>query len=133
IRRMVQHHFDDDANPTLVRGVQKSLEVVQCAVGGVDGTIFRDVISIIAQWRRKEGHQPDSIDSEILEVIQFLRKPAKITDSVAAAVVESTDVNLIDNGILVPEHVLRENQGLTSSGDFRRCPYQRTEVRFYVN
>ena len=49
IRGVVQHHFNDDAQAAIVRRGQKSFEVLERAVTGMNGGVVRDVVAIIAQ------------------------------------------------------------------------------------
>lgn|SRR5579862_731734 len=110
IRGMVEHHLDNDPNAALVGGFEKRLEVIQSAVVGVNGSIIRDVITVVTQGRGKKGHQPNRIDAKFLEIVQFLGEAAKIPDSIPRAVVESTDVDLVDDSVFVPERILRKYQ-----------------------
>src|SRR5690349_6188145 len=107
VRGMVQHHFNDDANAALVGRIEKSLEVVEGSVGGIDGTVIGDVVSVIAQGRREKRHEPDGIDPEVLQVVEPLRQSAEIAVSVARAVVKSPDVDLINDRVLVPKPCLQ--------------------------
>ena len=59
IRGVIQHHFDDHPDTTLVGSFQKCLEVVQRAVTGMDRSVIRDVVPVIPQRGREERHQPD--------------------------------------------------------------------------
>ena len=72
----------------------------------MDRAVIRNIVAVIAQRRRKERHQPESINAELLQVIQFLSESAEIPDAVPRTVIERTDVNLIDDRVLVPERVL---------------------------
>jgi hypothetical protein len=71
----------------------------------VDGDVIRDVVAIVAQGRREEWHEPYRADPQFLEVVELPFKPLKITDAIPVAVVESADVDLIDDRVLVPKHI----------------------------
>src|SRR5579863_3498519 len=107
---VVEHHLHDYLYPALVGGGQKSLEVVECAIVGMDRSIVRDVVSVIAERRRKERHQPQRIDTQFLQVIQFLREPAEVPDPVTIAIAKSADVHLVNNRVFVPKPVLRQSR-----------------------
>lgn len=47
-----------------------------------------------------------------MEVIQLLSQSGKIADAVIIAVVKSTDVQFIDDRVLVPERITRAAAGL---------------------
>ena len=115
VRGVVQHHFDDDADSALVRGVQETLEIVQGAVAGMDRGVVGDVVAVVAQRRREKGHQPDGVDAQILQIIQLLREAAEVADAVAVAVVKRADVDLIDDRVLVPKRLVDRRQKLLRS------------------
>jgi len=94
--------------------LKKSFEVIEVAVTGVDGKIVGDVISVIAQGRGKERHQPDGIDTEFLKMVELLGQAAEIADAVAVGVEKCADVDLVDDCVLVPELVLRRGQSFFS-------------------
>ena len=94
--------------------LEKYLEIIESAVAGVNRTIVGDIVSVIAQRGREEWHQPQGCDAKVLQVIQFLGEPAKISDAVRIAVVEGPNVDLIDDRVLVPERVLGQCQNYLS-------------------
>src|ERR1700692_4359792 len=71
----------------------------------MDGVIIRNVVAVVSQRRRKEWHQPYGIDPECLQVIELLLEPGEITNAIPVAVVESSNVHLIDDRVLVPKGV----------------------------
>jgi hypothetical protein len=71
----------------------------------MDSVVIRDVVAIVAQRRGEEGHEPYRADPQFLEVVELRFKPWKITDAIPVAVVESADVDLIDDRVLVPKHI----------------------------
>src|ERR1700675_2156606 len=77
----------------------------------MDGSVICDVVSIVAQWRGKERHEPYRADPQFLEVIELLFQPLKITDPIPAAILKSTNVYLIDDGVFDPKNHLIEAQG----------------------
>ncbi len=69
--------------PRSCAALRKSLEVVEIAVAGMDGSVVSDVVAIVAQRRGKERHQPDGVDAQFLQVVELLGQAAKIADAVA--------------------------------------------------
>ena len=94
-------------------GLKKTLEVFEIAVTGMDGSVIGNVVAVIAQRRGKEWHQPDGVDAQFLQIIELLRQAAKIADSIRIGVVKRADVDLVNDGVLVPELVLRQGQKLS--------------------
>ena len=122
---VVQHELGDHAQPPLVRGGEERREVVHRAVHRVDAVVVGDVVAVVAEGRRKGGQQPQRVDAERFEVIELARQPPEIADAVAVAVEERLDVELIDDGVLVPEwvagaHVSAPRSARTAIGESRR-------------
>src|SRR5579871_4962148 len=107
---MVQHHFHNDSDSTLVGGRQEALEIVQRSVDWVNGSVVGDVVTVVAQGRREEGHQPYRVDSQIPQVVELLGQSLEVANAISVAVVKRTDVDLIDDSVLVPKRVLFECQ-----------------------
>ena len=110
---VVEHHFDDHPYAALVGSLEKRLEVLESAVTRMDRTIIGDVVAVVAQRRREKRHQPDSIDAQFLQVVELLRQAAEIADAVRVAIEKCADVDLVDDGVLVPELVLRHGQAFS--------------------
>ena len=94
-----------NTDSALVEANQEAAKILQCSVAGMDGIVIGDVVTVVAQRRREEGHEPYRADPQFLEVVELLFEPLKIADSVPVAVVESADVHLIDNRIFVPKGI----------------------------
>src|SRR5579864_1314550 len=71
----------------------------------MNGVVIRDVIAIIAQGRGEERHEPYGADPEFLQVVELLLEPGEITNAIPVAVVESSNVHLIDDRVLVTKGV----------------------------
>src|ERR1035441_10469532 len=71
----------------------------------MDCVVIRDVIAIVAQRRGEEWHKPYRAGPQFLKVVELLFKPWKITNAIPVAVVESADVDLVDDRVLVPKHI----------------------------
>ncbi len=99
---VVQHQLGDDAQAAPVRLAQKTLEILQRAVRGMNVGVVGDVVAVVAQRRRTEGQEPDGGYAEVLQVIELLREAAEIADAVGNAVEEGAHVNFINDGVFVP-------------------------------
>ncbi len=82
---------------------KEGLEVGQRAVRGMDGGVVGDVVAVVLQWRRIERQEPDDVDAEVLEVIEFARQTFDVADAVGVRVEERLDVGLVDDCVFVPE------------------------------
>src|SRR5215207_5210855 len=68
--------------------------------------VIGDVVAVVLERGREERQDPDAGNAELLEVVQLLDQPPKVADAIAIAVVEGTDVELVDDCVLVPERVV---------------------------
>src|SRR5215469_16718476 len=71
----------------------------------MDRAIIRNIVAVVTKRRREKGHQPNGVDAEILQVIEPLRQSTEVSVAVAAAVIKSADVDLINNCVFVPKRV----------------------------
>jgi hypothetical protein len=60
-----------------MRGGDERSEESQVAIARMDVVEIGDVVSVVAQRRRKERLQRDAIDSQRLKVIQLVGQPRK--------------------------------------------------------
>ena len=104
-RRVVDDELGDDLQPARVRGVEEAPEVLQRPVALMHAFVQRDVVPVVPQRRRVEGQDPDRRDAERLDVVQLLRQPVEVADAVASAVVERTDVGLVNDCVLIPQRI----------------------------
>src|SRR5215469_73239 len=71
----------------------------------MDRAIIRNIVAVVTKRRREEGHQPNGVDAEVLQVIEPLRQPTEVPVAVAAAIIKSADVDLINYCVFVPKRV----------------------------
>jgi len=67
--------------------------------------VIRDVVAVVLEGRWVERQEPDRCDAEVLDVVEFLRHPAEIADTVGYAVAKGAHVDFVDDGVLVPGDV----------------------------
>ncbi len=108
---VVQDHFHDHAYAALMGRLQETFEIFKIAVAGMDRGVIGNVVAVVAQRRRKKRHEPDGIDAQLLKVVELLRQTAEIADSIRVGIEKCADVDLVDDGVFVPELVLRYGQG----------------------
>jgi hypothetical protein len=68
--------------------------------------VVGNVIAVILLRRRIEGHEPDRIDPEVADVAEFGGQPLEIADAVVVRIEERLDVELVDDGVLVPKRII---------------------------
>ena len=102
VGRVIHDQIGDDAQAAGVGRVEKSLEVLDGAVGGMDAVEIGDVVAVVAQGRRVHGQDPQAVDAEVPYVVQALGQPGEVSDAVPVGVAERLDVDLVEDGVLVP-------------------------------
>src|SRR6202011_988871 len=80
-------------------------EIFRGPESGIDGAVVVNVIAVIAAGRGVERQQPQRGDAEVLQIAELFGQASEIADAVIVAVGEGFDVELIDDGILVPKLV----------------------------
>ena len=103
---VVDDQFGNHLEAAPVRLAHEVLGVGARAVLRVHVAVVGDVVAVVAEGRRVEGQQPEGVDAQVLQVVEFLREALEIADAVVAAVEEGLDVQFVDDGVLVPERVV---------------------------
>src|SRR5581483_8790424 len=102
---VVDDQLGDDAQAAPVRFLYEVAEVVTSPVLRVDVVVVGDVVAVVAPRRGVERQQPDGVDPEVLDVLQFAGEAAEIPLAVIVAVEEGTDVRFVNDSILVPKWI----------------------------
>ncbi len=110
---VVHDEVDDDAHAALVGGVDEFHEVGEVAELGEDGGVVGDVVAAVAQGRLEEGRQPQAVDAQPLQVVEFGGEAFEVADAVAVAVLEGADEDLVEDGAFEP---------VAGPGPWRGCP-----------
>src|SRR4030095_4056952 len=105
IRSVIDDKLDDDAQIPIVGRCKELFEIVKRAVARMYIFIIGDVVSIIAQRRWEKGEKPETGDTQILEIVQFLDKAWKVSDSIAITIEERLHVRFVDDRVFVPEWI----------------------------
>jgi len=113
VRRVVQHHLHDDPDIPVMCGIEKGLKILDGAVARMHRRVIRDIVSIVFKRRRIERHKPKRADPQLLQISQLLRQSGEVSNSIGIAVIKRADMQLIDNGVFVPEIVVPQRQRWT--------------------
>ena len=89
-----------------VRLADEVADVGAGAVVGMDVVVVGDVVAVVLERRGIEGQQPEGVDAEILQIVELFGEALEVADAVAVAVAEGLDVQLVDDGVLVPERIV---------------------------
>ncbi len=103
VGRVVDHQVGDDADAAGVGGLGQRLEVGDRADRGVDLAEVGDVVAVVLERRGVDRHEPEAIDAQLLKIVELRRQPDQVAVAVAVGVEEAADVDLVKDGVLVPE------------------------------
>src|SRR5262249_34069274 len=118
---VVEDQLGDDPQPPPVGLLQQSLTVVRPPVPGVRIRIISAVVAGGPQRRRVKRQQPQRGDPEVLQVVEFLDQPAEIPLPVTVTVAESPYMDLIEDGVFVPQWILFEGKIVALPSTHRRA------------
>ena len=67
---MVQHQVDDDMDVPLLALRHEVVKILHGTVLGIDGIVIGYII-LMVRGAGMNGHQPDALDSQVLQIVQF--------------------------------------------------------------
>ena len=103
---MVEDQLGDYPQTAVMGRLHKVPDIRERPVVGVDAGIVGNVVAVVLQGRRIEREEPNTGDSEVLQVIQLFRQPANISSAIPVAIVKCPDMQLVEDGIFVPTRIL---------------------------
>ena len=110
---VVEHHVQHQADAAPVRLADKLLQILHRAVARVNGTVVGHIIAVVALGRGEERRQPEIVNAQVGEVVQFRGDALQIAEAVTIRIHEGFRVNLVDNFIFKIIH----GTHLTKSGN----------------
>jgi hypothetical protein len=99
---VVEHQVGDDPDAAGVCLVDERDEVGDGAELRRDQVVVADVVSAVTAGRVVERRQPDAIDAEPLQIVQFGRHAGEVAVPVRGGVVTGLYEHLIEDGALEP-------------------------------
>ncbi len=103
---VIDHELDHDLHVSVVSGIEEGFEVFNRPITGIDGHVVGNVVAIIPERGREEWQQPQAGHAEVLQIVELLHQPWKVTDAIVVAVHERPDVQFINDRVLIPEGIL---------------------------
>jgi hypothetical protein len=74
----------------------------------MDAAVVGDVVPVVLQRRRVERQQPDRRHSEVGDVVELLEQSTEVAVAIAVRITKGFDVELIDDGVVVPGRIRRQ-------------------------
>ncbi len=100
---VVDHEVGDDADAAGVGGLGQRLEIGDGADRGMDLAEIGDVVAVVLQGRGIDGHEPETVDAQLLQVVELGGQADQVAVAVAVGVMKAAGIDLVKDRILVPE------------------------------
>ncbi len=89
-----------------MRRFDKGFEIGHIAVHRLHVVVIGDIVAVVLEGGGVKGEQPDGVDAEVFQIIEFFYQPLKVADAVGITIVEGADMHLIDDGVFIPERFI---------------------------
>ena len=104
---MIQDQIQYDPDSTAMAFLHQTVIIGQSPKTWIDITVITGIISEIPLGRFEDRGEPNRIDAKpssltIIEVIKFFNHSIQVTDAVIVAVVKTSWVDLVKNGMFPP-------------------------------
>jgi hypothetical protein len=102
IRSVIYNKVQDDPHPSCMRFRNKPLHVLNSAIRRVHILVVRNVVSHVHLRRIVHGADPNGINADGSDVVEFGNDAIKIANAIAVGVFEAGGVDLVDDAVLPP-------------------------------
>lgn len=102
VTAVIDDEVHDKADIAAVHLVEEGVEIGHCAEVLHDIPVIADIIAIVIIRGRIDGIQPDHIDAEALDIVEFGDDAFQIAYTVAIIVFEAAGVDLVDDCFFPP-------------------------------
>ena len=96
-RGVVDYEVEDELHAAGVAGVDEGVDVGEGAVAGVDGLVVGDVVAHVFLGGFEHGREPDDVDAELVEVVDFGDEAGDVAPAVVVGVFEAGGVDLVED------------------------------------
>ena len=103
---VVEHQVHDHVQAAGVGLVEQGAEIVHRAVSWGDVVVVGDIVAVVFERRGIDGQQPDAVDPQVFDVVEFSDQAAQVAAPVGVAIAEGAHVHFVENGVFVPESVI---------------------------
>lgn len=114
---MVHDQVEDDAHPASMCLSDEPFHIFICAIWWVDFLVVSNVVSHVNLWRVVHGTDPDGVDTNRPDVVQFRENAIQVTNTITVRILEARRVDLVDDTIFPP----------LALGDCHDCVYKAQE------
>jgi len=94
---VVRHQVHQDADPSSAGLGNEAIDVFHGAELWLYGDEVGDVVAPVRVGRSRDRREPDTVDTQPLQVVQVRDEPRKVPDAVTIGVGERSRIDLIKN------------------------------------
>ena len=102
ITAMIYHKIEKDIHIPLLRLGNQLLHVFIGAESRINLVVIGNIIALVGKRGKKAGRNPDDIDSEFLQIIEFFNNPLDVSNSISLRILKAFRINLISDLLLPP-------------------------------
>lgn len=99
---VVYDQIEDEFHSPIVYFLEEFFEVLHRTEICHDGSVIGDVVAVVGIGRVKHRTQPNDINTQVVQVVEFADDAVEVTDAVAVGVFKATWINLVDDGFFPP-------------------------------
>ena len=97
---VVYDQIKDDLDATLVALGHQRVKIVHGAVLRINGIVVIDIVLMIAV-AGVDGHQPNAVYAQFLQIIQLGNDALQIADAIAIGIAEGVNKNFVPSAIII--------------------------------
>jgi hypothetical protein len=116
VGRVIDDQLGDHAQAATPGVLHEAAEISRRPEGRIDVAVIGDVVAVVAAGARIERQQPERGDAEVAQVVETLGQTGEVADAIAIRILERLDVQLVYDGILEPEVVVKPLCGFGVDG-----------------
>lgn len=92
---MIKYHIQHQADPSLVAETDQFIHIFHGSKLWINLIIICHIIAVIVHWRCKYRCDPEIINSQFFEIIQFFNDSTDVTKTITIRIPERFRINLI--------------------------------------
>ena len=102
IGSVIHYQVHNQFHSSFMNPFKHGTEIFQCAEFIHNISVIRNIISIIIIWRFVTGREPDHVNAQLFQIIQFADDSGKIPDSIPVRIHKTSWVYLIYHRFFPP-------------------------------
>src|SRR5215208_8160674 len=102
IRGVVHDQIQEDSNAPFPRQTGQLAEVAKASQIRIHAVEVGNVVAVVATRAAMDGIEPEAGDADSGEIVQSADQSAQITATISIGILERSDVEAVDDRLLIP-------------------------------